>query len=141
MKKFTLLELLVVIAIIGILLSFLLPSLTLSRYKAMQTVCLSNLKQAGTAMMMYMKDNSMYEHHLYYNYTGDHPFEGTASRQGKQGPGNPAMWTLSYFSSAQENVYTCPLVSHDQQYTVYPEDSGGVWGDYLYFYGKASKTD
>ena len=56
-KKFTLIELLVVVAIIGILASLLLPVLGKARERSREAVCISNLKQQGTAMFMYQDDN------------------------------------------------------------------------------------
>ena len=53
---FTLIELLVVIAIIAILAAILFPVFAQARAKARQTACISNLKQLGTATMMYVQD-------------------------------------------------------------------------------------
>lgn len=55
-RAFTLIELLVVIAIIAILAAILFPVFAQARDKARQSVCLSNMKQIGTATMMYLQD-------------------------------------------------------------------------------------
>ena len=53
---FTLIELLVVIAIIAILAAILFPVFAQARAQARKTTCLSNTKQLGLAVLMYVQD-------------------------------------------------------------------------------------
>lgn len=54
---FTLTELLVVIAVIGVLAALLMPVISSTRAKSLQTKCLSNLRQVGNAGSLYAADN------------------------------------------------------------------------------------
>src|SRR3954447_14532228 len=55
-RGFTLIELLVVIAIIAILAAILFPVFARARDAARKTTCTSNIKQLGTAILMYAQD-------------------------------------------------------------------------------------
>lgn len=63
---FTLIELLVVIAIIAILAAILFPVFAQARDKARSAACLSNTKQAGLALAMYIQDYDETLPQMYY---------------------------------------------------------------------------
>lgn len=65
-RAFTLIELLVVIAIIAILAAILFPVFAKARAQARKIAGLSNMKQLGTATMMYVQDYD--EMFPYYNW-------------------------------------------------------------------------
>lgn len=56
-RGFTLIELLVVIAIIAILAAILFPVFAQAREKARAIACMSNMKQIGLGVQMYIEDN------------------------------------------------------------------------------------
>jgi len=71
---FTLIELLIVIAVIMILGAILFPVFAQVREKARATACLSNMRQIGTATIMYTTDNDeAYPETKAYDATPDVP--------------------------------------------------------------------
>lgn len=89
---FTLIEVLVVIAVIALLLSILLPSLGQSRKSAKATLCLSNVKQMGTALVFYQNDNKTY-------YPGHHTQSGPV-----------IVWPtrLRLYTDGSHSIFWCP---------------------------------
>jgi prepilin-type N-terminal cleavage/methylation domain-containing protein/prepilin-type processing-associated H-X9-DG protein len=57
-RAFTLTELMVVVGLISLLISLLLPVVGKARAAANATACISNLRQMGTAWLMYVTENN-----------------------------------------------------------------------------------
>ena len=133
-KGFTLIELLVVIAIIAILAAILFPVFAQAREKARQASCLSNTKQIGTALQLYIDD---YDETVPIMYNGSI----TKGANGGSYPGYPINnfaqwdngwgyddWTQFYWSWMDSifpyvkniGVYKCPSAKNDMGVFITP---------------------
>ena len=130
-KGFTLVELLVVIAIISLLISILMPSLHKAKVLANRVVCMSNLKQIGSAIHMYAQD---WDDNLpYADYGATSTTMAFDLREGGMA-GNP--WTClgllheDYLQSP--HIYYCP-VAKDNPFAATYEKNWDRSGSYDYW--------
>jgi prepilin-type N-terminal cleavage/methylation domain-containing protein/prepilin-type processing-associated H-X9-DG protein len=109
---FTLIELLVVIAIIAILAAILFPVFARARESARQSTCLSNFKQIGLGVMMYVQD-----------WDESYPISRLYGLPGHSDCGQKTVtWkdeTAPYVKNLQ--VYKCPSNTHKDQ----PDETKG----------------
>jgi prepilin-type N-terminal cleavage/methylation domain-containing protein/prepilin-type processing-associated H-X9-DG protein len=114
-EGFTLIELLVVIAIIAILAAILFPVFAQAREKARQSACLSNFKQIGLGVMMYLQDwDETYPSNRLYMFPGGGECEGA---------GKILSWkhaTQPYVKNTE--IYKCPSNARNNQ----PDETKGV---------------
>ncbi len=98
-SAFTLIELLVVIAIIAILAAILFPVFAAAKESAKKTACLSNLRQAGLGIMMYLSESDgvyPYQPEFPMNPDGTYPYgltSGTRAPAGDGDSGQPDGWS------------------------------------------------
>ena len=78
---FTLIELLVVIAIIAILAAILFPAFASARDRGRQAACLSNCRQIGTAMTLYLDDWESTFPNQWWDHSGCDEWNCTPARQ------------------------------------------------------------
>ena len=122
-RGFTLIELLVVIAIIAILAAILFPVFANAKKAAHRSACISNVKQIGLSLNMYVDDSGgKYPTEL----TGDCPPGIPSSDWDSPNPGHLAtgtMYALRYHVK-NKKMWMCPAggqrAFHSDTYTVPP---------------------
>lgn len=116
LNGFTLIELLVVIAIIAILAAILFPVFAQAREKARGITCLSNLKQVGTGLAMYVQDNDekypMDQYFANANFTDQHYWHDSIYPYIKNGDRSSNGTTM--VTTGSGGVFHCPSFPDNQ---------------------------
>jgi prepilin-type N-terminal cleavage/methylation domain-containing protein len=128
-SAFTLIELLVVIAIIAILAAILFPVFAQARESARKTACLSNTKQLGTGVMMYVQD---YDETYPSNSWDGTPVGASDTEWGAAGANQKVFtrWPLTVMPYIKnKGVFVCPSdpALGKSGWTGYSRDPG-CWG-------------
>jgi len=118
-QAFTLIELLVVIAIIAILAAILFPVFAQAKAAAKATACMSNMKQMGLAVQMYVND---YDDTMFYRSGWANSRSGNTKLIGPgESSNNFRWWNLLIPYVKSNSIWVCPS---DNQPTSSPDYNG-----------------
>ncbi len=118
-KAFTLIELLVVIAIIAILAAILFPVFAQAKSAAKNTANISNLRQIGVGVLIYLGDND-----------GTYPLMSSPSGQVPR-----TRWVDHIYSYVKnEPIFTSPLAPEEMKGKAFAHNPDGRYGGYGYNY-------
>jgi prepilin-type N-terminal cleavage/methylation domain-containing protein len=123
-KAFTLIELLVVIAIIAILAAILFPVFAQAKFAAKRTADLSNAKQIGTALKIYLADYDDFMP-IFYAYNSI-PASGQPGHKGVEVQLLPYTKNLEIFKSPLDTG--SPYLPTDPGYATAGPNRNSYWG-------------
>jgi prepilin-type N-terminal cleavage/methylation domain-containing protein len=132
-RAFTLIELLVVIAIIAILAAILFPVFAKARERSIQTKCISQLKQIGTALIMYGQDSDQRLPWAWRGYNLDNEYQQQFSIVAAL---NPYIKQTITRQNIRDSIWYCTAVPPSK---IAYDPPNQMWA-YIYYSGFAEGT-
>ena len=107
---FTLIELLVVTAVVAILAGILFPTFSRCRRAAQARTCVSNLRQIGMGLRMYVQDyDEHYPNPAMFCARVTNPLNANDTPGGSAGPGRWATWLFDIYPYVKNwDIFSCP---------------------------------
>ncbi|MCK5655838.1 MAG: prepilin-type N-terminal cleavage/methylation domain-containing protein [Candidatus Aureabacteria bacterium] len=104
---YTLIEILVVVAIVFILMAVIMPAVNTVQKKGLQATCMSNMKQIGSALDLYVMDYDYYYPKIFANTAAGYKWDVFLARNGYVTGVNENITA----GDAPGNLFICPLHS------------------------------
>jgi competence protein ComGC len=145
-RAFTVIDVLVSVAVITLLISLLIPGLSLVRETARRVVCASNVRQVGLGLAMYADDNHdlLPEVNLVaFGLQEQYQLSMRVRIAPSQWDGLGRLWSGEYLSSGQ--VFYCPSHTGEHPYSAYAAQwsgaDGEIFGNMQYRFRPPSSRD